>query len=150
MAKSVKLTDGSYIDAEGVYDATQGKTQSALNSSFIPGNWFGKGRYLYTCSGYSTNVNGTSIVITFSYQYSGLMGILISRYGVQFVNVYTGSNPSQITKCDLTTQYTVKNAEMPTISYTEGTCTIKVPVYVPWALIYTPTDPPNRVSVTST
>ena len=32
MGKSVKLTDGSYIDAEGVYDATQGKTQAELNS----------------------------------------------------------------------------------------------------------------------
>lgn len=31
MGKSVKLTDGSYIDAEGVYDATQGYKQSDIN-----------------------------------------------------------------------------------------------------------------------
>ena len=35
MGKSVKLTDGSYIDAEGVYDATQGKTQTAINASLV-------------------------------------------------------------------------------------------------------------------
>lgn len=32
MGKSVKLTDGSYIDAEGVYDVTKEATQAALNS----------------------------------------------------------------------------------------------------------------------
>lgn len=33
MAQSVKLKDGSYIDAGGVYDATQGKTQEAVNAA---------------------------------------------------------------------------------------------------------------------
>lgn len=32
MGKSVKLTDGSYIDAEGIYDVTKEATQAALNS----------------------------------------------------------------------------------------------------------------------
>ena len=32
MGKSVKLTDGSYIDAEGVYDATQNYKQSDINA----------------------------------------------------------------------------------------------------------------------
>jgi hypothetical protein len=31
MGKSVKLTDGSYIDAEGVYDANLKKSQKELN-----------------------------------------------------------------------------------------------------------------------
>ena len=33
MAQSVKLSDGSYIDTEGIYDATQGRTQAALNAN---------------------------------------------------------------------------------------------------------------------
>lgn len=33
MSQSVKLKDGSYIDASGVYDATQGKTQESINAS---------------------------------------------------------------------------------------------------------------------
>ncbi len=33
MATSKKLKDGSYIDATGVYDTTQGKTQQAVNDS---------------------------------------------------------------------------------------------------------------------
>ena len=37
MAQSVKLKDGSYIDASGVYDTTQGKTQETLNN-YIPAN----------------------------------------------------------------------------------------------------------------
>ena len=48
MAQSVKLTDGSYIDAGGVYDAAQGATQETLNAvtsyegfaSLIIGNYF--------------------------------------------------------------------------------------------------------------
>ena len=32
MSQSVKLKDGSYIDASGVWDNTQGKTQEAVNS----------------------------------------------------------------------------------------------------------------------
>ena len=33
MAQSVKLKDGSYIDTEGIYDVTQGKTQKDVNST---------------------------------------------------------------------------------------------------------------------
>ena len=33
MAQSVKLKDGSYIDTEGIYDVTQGKTQKDINSA---------------------------------------------------------------------------------------------------------------------
>lgn len=32
MSQSVKLKDGSYIDASGVWDNTQGKSQEAFNS----------------------------------------------------------------------------------------------------------------------
>lgn len=32
MAQSVKLTDGSYVDAEAIYDKTQEKTQSDMNA----------------------------------------------------------------------------------------------------------------------
>ena len=32
MAQSVKLKDGSYIDTEGIYDVTQGKTQKDVNA----------------------------------------------------------------------------------------------------------------------
>ena len=34
MAQSVKLKDGSYIDTEGIYDVTQGKTQKELNALY--------------------------------------------------------------------------------------------------------------------
>lgn len=33
MAKSVKLASGDYIDAEGIYDATQGKSQADINAN---------------------------------------------------------------------------------------------------------------------
>jgi hypothetical protein len=33
MAESVKLSNGDYIDAEGVYDATQGKSQADINAN---------------------------------------------------------------------------------------------------------------------
>ena len=33
MSQSVKLKDGSYIDASGVWDNTQGKSQEAVNSA---------------------------------------------------------------------------------------------------------------------
>lgn len=32
MAQSVKLKDGSYIDTDGIYDVTQGKTQAECNN----------------------------------------------------------------------------------------------------------------------
>lgn len=40
MAQSVKLKDGSYIDATGVYDTTQGKTQAEVNASQSESNEF--------------------------------------------------------------------------------------------------------------
>ena len=42
MAQSVKLKDGSYIDAAGVWDATKSETQNTINSrlgTVIQGTW---------------------------------------------------------------------------------------------------------------
>ena len=42
MAQSVKLKDGSYIDAAGVWDATKSETQNTINSrlgTVIQGSW---------------------------------------------------------------------------------------------------------------
>lgn len=33
MAQSIKLTDNNYIDASGVYDSTQNKTQAEINGT---------------------------------------------------------------------------------------------------------------------
>ena len=146
MGKSVKLTDGSYIDSEGIYDATQGKTQSALNSSFVPGTWFDAGRHLQVYGGYSAGAK--SINITLSNTYMSIMGILITRSGIQFLNVYRSG--SQIEVCELVNQHTGGPTKMPTISYTGNVCTIALSTYTSWTLICTVGNPVSSVSVTST
>lgn len=57
MAQTVKLKDGSYIDATGVYDTTEGKTQEEVNSA----NSFSNRIKTVTAKCPSTIVEGTAV-----------------------------------------------------------------------------------------
>ena len=61
MAQSVKLSDGSYIDASGVYDTTQGKTQAEVNSAQAEVNAKMQ-RIKHTAEAVTTNSSGEAVL----------------------------------------------------------------------------------------
>lgn len=76
MAQSVKLSDGSYIDTEGIYDVTQGKTQKDVNAQFGG------------CRFYKDSTNSA----TFTFTIKGASHfVFFTRYGVY--SVFNDSTP---------------------------------------------------------
>lgn len=125
MGKSVKLTDGSYIDAEGVYDATLGMTQRALNDISMVCNRDsdsnGFKAYSFAGVGDVLKINLTYL----SNAYNDIMGLLFGRRGLYAFSIRQGSDGT-VNSAEISKLFSVASDE-PTISYSDKTCTITLP-----------------------
>lgn len=61
MSQSVKLSDGSYIDTEGIYDATQAQTQDALNAKLARLGTLLQGKALSTATSWTSSSSKTEL-----------------------------------------------------------------------------------------
>ena len=125
MGKSVKLTDGSCIDAEGVYDATKGMTQRALNDISMVCNRDSSSNgfvaYSFAGAGAVLKINITYL----SHAYNDITGLLFGRRGIYAFSIRQGADGT-VSSAVISKLFSIASEDL-TISYSDKTCSITLP-----------------------
>lgn len=104
MAQSVKLKDGSYIDASGVWDANKGKTQQEVNK--IAPAWKDKEAYLLINMAAGTYAPGT-VVTTFTESYNDVMLYVAAQEYTYYQAIFFAKPFPSHVMCYLSSGYSI-------------------------------------------